>query len=111
MDAPHVHVFIRRSAGLGGRLGPFALACAAGGFLVWLLAVNRLPEVGVAAWLVGVAGVLFGLVAAVAGAVGLLSDDRGRARTGLATGALAVLIPMGLALLVLVGLLAGWGET
>jgi hypothetical protein len=110
MDAPHVHTFIRRSADLGGRMGPIALASATGGFLVWLLALNRMPSLGVAGWLLGVLGVLLGLVAALAGAVGLLSDERRRARTGLATGALAVLIPALFALVVLVALSAGWDQ-
>jgi hypothetical protein len=108
MDAPQVHAFIQRSADVGGRLGPIALASAAGGFLVWLLALSRLPSLGVAGWILGIAGVVLGLVAALAGAVGLLSSERRRARTGLATGALAVLIPTLFALVVLVALSAGW---
>lgn len=108
MDAPYVHTFIRRSADLGGRVGPIALGTASGGFLVWLLALNRVPSLGTVGWVLGVLGVLLGLVAALAGAVGLLSDERRRARTGLATGALAILIPTLLALVVLVALSAGW---
>ncbi len=111
MDAaPPVQTFIRRSADLGGRIGPIALASAAGGFLVWLLALNRVPSLGTAGWVLGVLGVILGLVAALAGAVGLLSEERRRARTGLATGALAVLIPTLLALVVLVALSAGWDQ-
>ena len=94
MDEPHVHLFIRRSAEYGGRIGPVAFAAGAGGFLVWLISLDTAPSVGAVAWLVGLCGVMVALSAALASAVGLLSTtERGLAARGLLTSALGVLIP------------------
>jgi hypothetical protein len=71
MGEPHVHLFIRRSAEYGGRLGPVALVAGVGGFLVWLAMLDAAPAVGAVGWLVGFAGMVLGLCAAVASAVGL----------------------------------------
>ena len=98
MDEPHVHLFVRRSAEYGGRIGPVAFAAGAGGFLVWLISLDAAPSVGAVAWLVGLCGVTVALSAAVASAVGLFSPPgRGVAGRGLLTSALGVLIPAALA--------------
>lgn len=102
MDEPHVHVFIRRSAEYGGKLGPIALVAGAGGFVVWLATLEVSPSVGAVAWLVGFGGMTLGLCAALASAVGLLSPERrGYALRGLVSASLGILIPAGLALLVI----------
>ena len=102
MDEPHLHLFIRRSAEYGGRIGPVALAAAAGGFLVWLIALDAAPALGAVGWLVGLGGMLVALSAALASAVGLLSaGGRGDAARGLVTSALGILIPATLAFLVI----------
>lgn len=102
MDEPHVHVFIRRSAEYGGKLGPVALIAGGGGFVVWLATLEVAPAVGAVAWLVGLGGMTLGLCAAVASAVGLLSPERrGYALRGLLSASLGILIPAGLALLVI----------
>lgn len=102
MDEPHVHLFIRRSAEYGGRIGPVAFAAGAGGFLVWLISLDAAPSVGAVAWLVGLCGMMVALSAALASAVGLLSPTgRGLAARGLLTSALGVLVPAALAFLVI----------
>jgi hypothetical protein len=102
MGEPHVHVFIRRSAEYGGRLGPIALVAGVGGFVVWLATLDSAPAVGAVGWLVGFGGMTLGLCAALASAVGLLSPERRRyALRGLLTASLGILIPAGLALLVI----------
>lgn len=102
MDEPHLHLFIRRSAEYGGRIGPVALAAAAGGFLVWLIALDAAPALGAVGWLVGLGGMLVALTAALASAVGLLSaGGRGYAARGLVTSALGILVPATLAFLVI----------
>jgi hypothetical protein len=102
MAAPHVHVFIRRSAEYGGRIGPVALVAGLGGFVVWLVALRGTPALAAIGWLVGVGGMVVGVTAAVASAVGLLSSDRrGFAARGFLTGSLAVLVPALLAFLVI----------
>jgi hypothetical protein len=102
MDEPHVHSFIRRSADFGGRIGPVALAAGAGGFLVWLIALDASPAIGALGWLVGLCGMLVALSAALASAVGLLSSGgRAYAARGLMTAALGILIPAALAFFVI----------
>lgn len=102
MDEPHVQLFIRRSAEYGGRIGPVALAAAAGGFLVWLIALDAAPALGALGWLVGLFGMLVALSAALASAVGLLSPEaRGYAARGLTASALGILIPALVAFLVI----------
>ncbi|HEX2291940.1 MAG TPA: hypothetical protein VHH55_01415 [Gaiellaceae bacterium] len=102
MDEPHVHLFIRRSAEYGGRIGPVALAAAAGGFLIWLITLDASPRVGAVAWLVGLGAMLVALSAALASAVGLLfADGRAYAVRGLVTGALGILVPAGVAFVVI----------
>lgn len=102
MGEPPVPLFIRRSAEYGGKLGPVALAAAVGGFVVWLATLEMSPAVGAVGWLIGLGGMLLGLCAAVASAVGLLSPDRRRyAIRGLLSASLGILIPAGLALLVI----------
>jgi hypothetical protein len=102
MGGPHVHLFIRRSAEYGGKLGPVALVTAAGGFVVWLATVQVSPTVGAVGWLVGVGGMMLALCAALASAVGLLSPERrGYAVRGLLSASLGIMIPAGLALLVI----------
>jgi hypothetical protein len=102
MDEPHVHLFIRRSAEYGGRIGPVALAAAAGGFLLWLIALDAAPALGALGWLVGLCGMVVALSAGLASAVGLLSrDGRRYAVRGLATSALGILIPAALAFMVI----------
>jgi hypothetical protein len=105
MDAPHVHRFFDRSAVLGHRLGPFALAAAVGGFTVWLAALHSAPSFAAAGWVLGALGVVLGLMAALASAMGLFREEhRKGALRGLAMGALAVLLPTALAALTLVAL-------
>ena len=102
MDEPHVHLFIRRSAEYGGRIGPIALATAAGGFLLWLIALDAAPWLGALGWLVGLCGMVVALSAGLASAVGLLARDRrGYAARGLMTSALGILIPALLAFAVI----------
>lgn len=94
MDEPHVHVFIRRSAEYGGRLGPIALIAGVGGFLLWMATLQATPALAALGWLVGVGGMLVGLCAALASAVGLLSSERRAfAARGFFTASLAVLLP------------------
>lgn len=102
MGGPHVHLFIRRSAEYGGKLGPVALVAGAGGFVVWLATLEALPAVGAVGWLVGFGGMMLALCAALASAVGLLSPERrGYAVRGLLSASLGIMIPAGLALLVI----------
>lgn len=102
MDEPHVHLFIRRSVEYGGRIGPVALAAAAGGFLLWLITLDAAPALGALGWLVGLCGMLVALSAALASAVGLLTrDGRRYAVRGLVTSALGILIPALLAFVVI----------
>ena len=102
MDDPHVHHFIRRSAEYGGRIGPVALAAAAGGFLLWLIALDAAPALGALGWLVGLGGMGVALSAALASAVGLLSrEGRAYALRGLVTSAFGILVPALLAFAVI----------
>jgi hypothetical protein len=102
MGESPVHVFIRRSAEYGGRVGPYALGAAVTGFVLWLLAADASPAIGGIGWLVGVGGMLAALCAALASGVGLLAPGhRSLAARGLVTGALGVLIPAALALAVM----------
>jgi hypothetical protein len=108
MDAPHVHPvhrFFDRSAVLGHRLGPFALASAVGGFTVWLAALHSAPSFAAAGWVLGALGVVLGLMTAVASSMGLFVEERRRgALGGLVMGTLAVALPTLLAVLTLVAL-------
>ena len=102
MDEPHVHLFIRRSAEYGGRIGPLALAAGAGGFLVWLITLDASPAIGAVGWLIGLCGMLVALSAALASAVGLLSaEGRASAARGLVTSALGIMIPAAAAFVVI----------
>jgi hypothetical protein len=101
MGEPAVHLFLRRSAEYGGRIGPLALAAGLGGFVVWLVALRGTPALAAIGWLVGVGGMFVGVTAAVASAVGLLSSDRRQAARGFFTGSLAVVIPALLSFLVI----------
>ncbi|HEY7707982.1 MAG TPA: hypothetical protein VH968_12520 [Gaiellaceae bacterium] len=102
MDEPHVHLFIRRSAEYGSRIGPVAFAAGAGGFLVWLISLDAAPSVGAVGWLVGLCGMMVALSAALASSVGLLSPDgRSQAARGLMMSALGILIPAALAFFVI----------
>jgi hypothetical protein len=105
MDAPLVHRFFDRSAVLGHRLAPLALFTAVGGFTVWLAALHTAPSFAAAGWVLGALGVVLGLMAAVASALGLFREHhRKGALRGLALGTLAVLLPTALAGLTLIAL-------
>jgi hypothetical protein len=102
MDEPHVHLFLRRTAEYGGRIGPVAFAAGVGGFLVWLVSLDTAPSVGAVAWLVGLCGLMVALSAALASSVGLLSrTGRRLGARGLLTSALGVLVPAAFAFLVI----------
>jgi len=102
MGEPHVHVFIRRSAEYGGRLGPISAVVGLSGFLVWLATFDATPAVGAVGWLAGLGGMLLGLCAAFASAVGLLSPaGRGEAARGLILASVGILVPAALAYLVI----------
>ncbi|HET9322978.1 MAG TPA: hypothetical protein VFO03_03810 [Gaiellaceae bacterium] len=100
MDEPHVQHLIRRSAEYGGRIGPVALAAGAGGFLVWLIALDASPAIREVGWLVGLCGMLVALPAAFASAL-RLRDGRAYAGRRLVTAALGIVIPAVLAFLVI----------
>ncbi len=105
MDAPHVHHLFVRSAVVGRRLAPFALAAAVAGFGVWLAALHTAPGFAAAGWVLGALGVVLGLMAALASGMGLLAtEERSAAVRGLAMGALAIALPTLLAALTLVAL-------
>ena len=97
-----VHLFIRRSAEYGGRIGPVAFAAGAGGFLVWLISLDAAPRLGALGWLVGLCGMVVALSAALASSVGLLSPSgRAVALRGLLTSAGGILVPAAVAFVVI----------
>ena len=102
MDEPHVHLFVRRSAEYGNRIGPVAFAAGVGGFLVWLISLDAAPSVGTVGWLGGLCGMVVALSSAFASSVGPHSPTGRRlAARGVLTSALRVLGPAAVAFFVL----------
>jgi hypothetical protein len=102
MDEPRVHLFVRRSAEYGGRIGPVAFVAGVGGFLVWLISLDAAPSVGAVGWLVGLCGMIVALSSAFASSVRPPAPTGRRlAARGLLTSALGVLGPAAVAFFVI----------
>ena len=94
MDEPHVRVFAGRSNAGAGRIGPFALAAGAGGFVLWVATLGAAPALAALGSLFGIGGMLVGLSAALASAIGRgTPEGREPGSLGSVAAQLAVLVP------------------